>query len=191
MVAGLEPITDGTVTIGDRDVSRTVPQDRDVAMVFQSYALYPHKTVRENIRFPLRKTDLDDDAVGERIQSTAALLDIADLLEKRPAALSGGQRQRVAVGRALARNPSVLLMDEPLSNLDAKLRIQTRSELRDLQQQLGITTLYVTHDQEEAMSLADRIAVMNGGRIEQVGTPEEVYRRPDSEFVATFLGDPR
>ncbi|QIO21376.1 ABC transporter ATP-binding protein [Haloarcula sp. JP-L23] len=190
MVAGLEPITDGTVTIGDRDVSRTIPQDRDVAMVFQSYALYPHKTVRENIRFPLRKTDLDEPAVTERIQSTAALLNIADLLDKQPAALSGGQRQRVAVGRALARNPSVLLMDEPLSNLDAKLRVQTRSELRDLQQRLGITTLYVTHDQEEAMSLADRIAVMNGGRIEQVGTPEEVYRRPNSEFVAAFLGDP-
>jgi len=190
MVAGLESVSGGTVQIGGRNVSRTSPQERDVAMVFQNYALYPHKTVRGNIRFPLRKMDLDSAAVEDRIQATAELLNIADLLEKEPAALSGGQRQRVAVGRALARQPSVLLMDEPLSNLDAKLRVETRSELRNLQQRLGITTLYVTHDQEEAMSIADRIAVMRDGRIEQVGPPETVYRRPTSEFVASFMGDP-
>jgi multiple sugar transport system ATP-binding protein len=190
MVAGLESLTDGSVAIDGRDVSRTTPQERDVAMVFQNYALYPHKTVSENIRFPLRKTDLDEATVRERIESTASLLDIGDLLDKQPAALSGGQRQRVAVGRALARQPSVLLMDEPLSNLDAKLKLRTRSEFRDLQQRLGITTIYVTHDQEEAMSIADRIAVMNDGRVEQVGTPQEIYREPRSEFIASFVGDP-
>ncbi|NHN46453.1 ABC transporter ATP-binding protein [Halostella sp. JP-L12] len=190
MVAGLESITDGSVIIGGTDVSQTTPQNRDVAMVFQNYALYPHKTVRENIRFPLRKTDLSKADQTSRIESTADLLDIADLLDKEPAALSGGQRQRVAIARAIAREPSVLLMDEPLSNLDAKLRVRTRSELRDLQQRLGITTVYVTHDQEEAMSIADRIAIMNQGRIEQVGTPEEVYRNPNSTFIADFLGDP-
>jgi multiple sugar transport system ATP-binding protein len=190
MVAGLESVTDGSVIIGGTDVSQTTPQNRDVAMVFQNYALYPHKTVRGNIRFPLRKTDLSEADQTRRIESTAELLDIADLLDKEPAALSGGQRQRVAIGRAIAREPSVLLMDEPLSNLDAKLRVRTRSELRNLQQRLGITTVYVTHDQEEAMSIADRIAIMNRGRIEQVGTPEEVYRDPNSTFIADFLGDP-
>jgi multiple sugar transport system ATP-binding protein len=190
MVAGLESVTDGAVIIGGTDVSQTTPQNRDVAMVFQNYALYPHKTVRGNIRFPLRKTDLSEAARARRIESTAELLDIDDLLDKEPAALSGGQRQRVAIGRAIAREPSVLLMDEPLSNLDAKLRVRTRSELRDLQQRLGITTVYVTHDQEEAMSIADRIAIMNSGRIEQVGTPEAVYRDPNSAFIAGFLGDP-
>ena len=190
MVAGLESVTDGSVIIGGTDVSRTTPQNRDVAMVFQNYALYPHKTVRGNIRFPLRKTDLSDAERTRRIESTVELLDIDDLLDKEPAALSGGQRQRVAIARAIAREPSVLLMDEPLSNLDAKLRVRTRSELRDLQQRLGITTVYVTHDQEEAMSVADRIAIMNDGRIEQVGTPEEVYRDPNSTFIADFLGDP-
>jgi multiple sugar transport system ATP-binding protein len=190
MIAGLESVTDGSVAIGDTDVSEEPPQDRDVAMVFQNYALYPHKTVRENIRFPLRKTDLSDVEQTERIESTAELLDITGLLDKEPAALSGGQRQRVAIGRAIAREPSVLLMDEPLSNLDAKLRVRTRSELRSLQQRLGITTVYVTHDQEEAMSIADRIAIMNDGEIEQVGTPEEVYEDPTSAFIADFLGDP-
>jgi multiple sugar transport system ATP-binding protein len=190
MVAGLEALTSGSVAIDGRDVSQTTPQERDVAMVFQNYALYPHKTVSENIRFPLRKMDLDEATMRERIEETAALLDIGDLLDKQPAALSGGQRQRVAVGRALARQPSVLLMDEPLSNLDAKLKLRTRSELRDLQQRLGITTIYVTHDQEEAMSIADRIAVMNRGTVEQVGTPQEIYREPRSEFIATFVGDP-
>ncbi|SFR63493.1 ABC transporter ATP-binding protein [Halogeometricum limi] len=190
MIAGLESVSGGSVAIGGVDVSEHPPQDRDVAMVFQNYALYPHKTVRENIRFPLRKTDLSKAEQRERIESTAALLDIADLLDKEPAALSGGQRQRVAIGRAIGREPSVLLMDEPLSNLDAKLRVRTRSELRSLQQRLGITTVYVTHDQEEAMSIADRIAIMNDGRVEQVGTPEEVYEDPTSAFIAGFLGDP-
>ena len=190
MIAGLESVTDGSVAIGGTDVSTSAPQKRDVAMVFQNYALYPHKTVRENIRFPLRKTELPKDGQEDRIDATAELLDIADLLEKEPAALSGGQRQRVAIGRAIAREPSVLLMDEPLSNLDAKLRVRTRAELRDLQQRLGITTVYVTHDQEEAMSIADRIAIMNDGEIEQVGTPEEVYEDPMSSFIADFLGDP-
>jgi multiple sugar transport system ATP-binding protein len=190
MIAGLETVTSGSVSIGGVDVSRTSPQKRDVAMVFQNYALYPHKTVRENVAFPLKKTDLSADERADRVVETARLLDIADLLDKRPAALSGGQRQRVAIGRAIAREPAVLLMDEPLSNLDAKLRVRTRSELRRLQQRLGITTVYVTHDQEEAMSIADRIAIMNDGRIEQVGTPEAVYRDPTSAFIASFLGDP-
>ena len=190
MVAGLEALSGGSVAIDGRDVSETTPQERDVAMVFQNYALYPHKTVRGNIRFPLHKMDLDEATMRERVDSTASLLDIEDLLDKQPAALSGGQRQRVAVGRALARRPSVLLMDEPLSNLDAKLKLRTRSELRDLQQRLGITTIYVTHDQEEAMSIADRIAVMNHGTLEQVGTPREIYREPRSEFIASFVGDP-
>ncbi|WP_158055597.1 ABC transporter ATP-binding protein [Halorussus halophilus] len=190
MVAGLESITDGRVTIGGTDVTQVTPQNRDVAMVFQNYALYPHKSVSENIRFPLRKLDIDSEEARERIEQTANLLDIDDLLDKQPAQLSGGQRQRVAVGRAIAREPAVLLMDEPLSNLDAKLRVRTRSELRDLQQRLAITTIYVTHDQEEAMSIADRIAIMNKGEIEQVGPPKEIYREPTNEFVASFLGDP-
>jgi len=190
MVAGLESITEGEVTIGGTDVTRVAPQNRDVAMVFQNYALYPHKTVRQNIRFPLRKTDISAAEANERIEETATLLDIDDLLDKQPAALSGGQRQRVAVGRAIAREPEVLLMDEPLSNLDAKLRVRTRSELRDLQQRLDITTVYVTHDQEEAMSIADRIAIMDAGELEQVGPPEEIYREPRNEFIAGFLGDP-
>jgi ABC-type sugar transport systems, ATPase components len=190
MIAGLESITGGRVTIDNADISQTTPQERDVAMVFQNYALYPHKTVRENIAFPLHKLHLSNTNISERVDSTASLLEIDDLLDKQPAALSGGQRQRVAVGRALVRRPGVLLMDEPLSNLDAKLRVNTRSEFRNLQQQLGITTVYVTHNQEEAMSLADRIAIMNRGGVEQVGTPREVYRRPTSEFVASFLGDP-
>jgi len=190
MVAGLESITEGEVTIGGTDVTRVAPQNRDVAMVFQNYALYPHKTVRQNIRFPLRKTDISAAEANERIEETATLLDIDDLLDKQPAALSGGQRQRVAVGRAIAREPEVLLMDEPLSNLDAKLRVRTRSELRDLQQRLDITTVYVTHDQEEAMSIADRIAIMDAGELEQVGPPEKIYREPRNEFIAGFLGDP-
>jgi multiple sugar transport system ATP-binding protein len=190
MVAGLESITEGSVTIGGTDVTKVAPQNRDVAMVFQNYGLYPHKSVEENIRFPLRKLDVTDERATARIQETASLLDIDDLLDKRPAQLSGGQRQRVAVGRAIAREPAVLLMDEPLSNLDAKLRVRTRSELRELQQRLDITTIYVTHDQEEAMSIADRIAIMNHGTLEQVGTPEEIYREPRNEFIAGFLGDP-
>jgi multiple sugar transport system ATP-binding protein len=159
-------------------------------MVFQSYALYPHKTVRGNLKFPLRKTDVSGAEATDRIQEIAELLEMEDHLDTRPAELSGGQRQRVAVGRALVRQPHLLCMDEPLSNLDAKLRVETRAELRQLQQRLGITTIYVTHDQEEAMSIADRIAVMNEGRIVQIGTPEDVYERPANEFVASFIGDP-
>ncbi|WP_248518128.1 ABC transporter ATP-binding protein [Salinarchaeum laminariae] len=189
-IAGLEHVTDGTIHFDDEDVTRQAPQRRDVAMVFQSYALYPHKTVRGNLQFPLRKTDISGTEATERVEEIAELLEMETHLDTRPAQLSGGQRQRVAVGRALVRQPHLLCMDEPLSNLDAKLRVETRSELRQLQQRLGITTIYVTHDQEEAMSIADRIAVMNDGRIEQVGTPEDVYERPANEFVASFVGDP-
>jgi multiple sugar transport system ATP-binding protein len=159
-------------------------------MVFQNYALYPHKTVRGNLRFPLGKTNLGADEKTEKVEEVARLLEISDLLEKDPDQLSGGQKQRVAVGRTIIREPRVFLMDEPLSNLDAELRVQTRAELQTLQRQLGTTTVYVTHDQEEALSIADRIVIMNDGEIEQVGTPEEVYTDPDNEFVAGFLGDP-
>lgn len=190
MIAGLEQATSGTIRFGDEDVTSLRPQERDVSMVFQSYALYPHETVRGNFVFPLRKTDLDQEEIDRRIASIAELLEIEPLLDTKPASLSGGQRQRVAVGRALVRQPHVLCMDEPLSNLDAKLRVETRAELRSLQQELQITTIYVTHDQEEAMSIADRIAVMNNGRIVQVGSPETVYENPKNEFVASFIGDP-
>ena len=189
-IAGLEHITDGTIHFDDEDVTRQAPQHRNIAMVFQSYALYPHKTARGNLKFPLRKIDISEDEMDERIEEIAELLDIKEHLDTRPAELSGGQRQRVAVGRALVRQPHLLCMDEPLSNLDAKLRVETRAELRQLQQRLGITTIYVTHDQEEAMSIADRIAVMNDGQIVQIGTPEDVYERPANEFVASFIGDP-
>lgn len=190
MIAGLEIPSEGRIEIGADDVTETLPQKRDLSMVFQSYALYPHKTVRGNLEFPLEKLDLEDDEMEERIQRTAALLEIDDLLDNKPGQLSGGQRQRVALGRTIVREPKAFLMDEPLSNLDAKLRVQTRSELRRLQQQLGTTTIYVTHDQEEAMSLADRIVVMNDGQLQQVGTPKEVYENPANEFVAGFLGEP-
>jgi multiple sugar transport system ATP-binding protein len=190
MIAGLETVTSGTVTIGNQDVTEVLPQNRDVSMVFQSYALYPHKNVRENLRFPLGKTDLSDDEKRGKVEEVARLLEITDLLEKDPDQLSGGQKQRVAVGRTIIREPRVFLMDEPLSNLDAELRVQTRAELQRLQRQLGTTTVYVTHDQEEALSIADRIVIMNDGEIEQVGTPEEVYTDPQNEFVAGFLGDP-
>jgi multiple sugar transport system ATP-binding protein len=189
-VAGLELPSSGRILLDGTDVTARPPQDRDIAMVFQNYGLYPHKTVRGNMAFPLRKTDVDRDDWDARIERIAEMLDIADLLDKKPASLSGGQRQRVAVGRALVREPELLSMDEPLSNLDAKLRVQTRAEIRRLQQELGITTLYVTHDQEEAMSIADRIAIMNDGRLVQVGPPREVYESPSNEFVAGFLGDP-
>ncbi|WP_312908950.1 ABC transporter ATP-binding protein [Natronosalvus caseinilyticus] len=190
MIAGLEIPSEGTIEIGEQDVTETLPQKRDLSMVFQSYALYPHKTVRGNLEFPLEKLDLEDDEMEARIRRTAELLEIDDLLDNKPGQLSGGQRQRVALGRTIVREPKAFLMDEPLSNLDAKLRVQTRTELRRLQQQLGTTTIYVTHDQEEAMSLADRIAVMNDGRLQQVGTPKEVYENPVNEFVAGFLGEP-
>jgi multiple sugar transport system ATP-binding protein len=190
MIAGLETVTSGTVTIGSQDVTEVLPQNRDVSMVFQNYALYPHKNVRENLRFPLGKMDLSGEEKERRIEAVARLLEITDLLEKDPDQLSGGQKQRVAVGRTIVREPRVFLMDEPLSNLDAELRVQTRAELHSLQRRLGTTTVYVTHDQEEALSIADRIVIMNDGEIEQVGTPEEVYADPENEFVAEFLGEP-
>jgi multiple sugar transport system ATP-binding protein len=188
MIAGLETPSGGRISIGGEDVTETLPQRRELSMVFQSYALYPHKSIRENLEFPLAKMDVEN--VDERVRRTAELLEIDDLLDQKPGQLSGGQRQRVALGRTIVREPRAFLMDEPLSNLDAKLRVQTRSELRRLQQQLGTTTVYVTHDQEEAMSLADRLVVMNDGELQQIGTPKEVYENPANEFVAGFLGEP-
>ncbi|EFW91396.1 multiple sugar-binding transport ATP-binding protein [Haladaptatus paucihalophilus DX253] len=190
MIAGLETPTDGRIDIGDEEVTRTLPQERGLSMVFQSYALYPHKTVRGNLEFPLGKMDVSDEERDAKVEHTAELLEIEDLLDKKPGQLSGGQRQRVAVGRTIIREPRAFLMDEPLSNLDAQLRVRTRFEIRELQQELGTTTVYVTHDQEEAMSVADRIAVMNDGELQQVGTPEEIYKTPTNEFVAGFIGNP-
>ena len=190
MIAGLETPTDGSITIGSQDVTLLPPQDRNLSMVFQSYALYPHLTVRENLKYPLRKMSLDKDERKEKVESVASMLGITEHLDKEPDQLSGGQQQRVAVGRTVVREPRVFLMDEPLSNLDAKLRVKTRAELRELQQQLGVTTIYVTHDQEEAMSIADRLVIMNDGSIEQVGRPRQVYEEPENEFVAGFLGEP-
>ena len=190
-IAGLEAVSAGAVHIGDRDVTDVKPKDRDIAMVFQSYALYPQKTVRGNMRFGLEMTtDLPDAEITERVADAAELLDITELLDRRPAALSGGQQQRVALGRAIVRDPAVFLMDEPLSNLDAKLRAEMRTELQALHDQLGATTVYVTHDQTEAMTMGDRIAVLDGGRLQQVGTPMETYYEPTNEFVATFVGSP-
>ncbi|MEZ3163872.1 ABC transporter ATP-binding protein [Halorubrum sp. RMP-47] len=191
MIAGLETPTAGTIRIDGEDETRTLPKNRDLSMVFQSYALYPHKTVRENLAFPLAKMDLSASERDTQIQEVANLLEITDLLDKQPGQLSGGQRQRVAVGRTIVRKPRLFLMDEPLSNLDAKLRVQTRSEIRDLQQRLGTTTVYVTHDQEEAMSIGDRLAIMRNGQIEQIGSPRDVYHHPENEFIAGFIGDPQ
>jgi multiple sugar transport system ATP-binding protein len=190
MVAGLEPVTEGKVFFGDRLVNALSPQQRDVAMVFQSYALYPHMTVRENIAFPLKMKKVEKRVREEEVAMMSDLLGLGSLLERRPRELSGGQRQRVALGRALIRKPQVFLMDEPLSNLDARLRIEMRSELRRLHQDLGITTVYVTHDQAEALSLSDRIAVLHEGKIQQCGTPAEVYQRPSNVFVGGFIGSP-
>ena len=190
MIAGLETPTGGSIEIGGEEVTRTLPQKRGLSMVFQSYALYPHKTVAGNLEFPLGKMDLSDEEKTAKVEHTAELLEISDLLDKKPGQLSGGQRQRVAVGRTIIREPKAFLMDEPLSNLDAQLRVRTRFEIRELQQELGTTTVYVTHDQEEAMSVADRIAVMNDGELQQVGTPEEIYKTPRNEFVAGFIGNP-
>ncbi|MFB6112108.1 MAG: ABC transporter ATP-binding protein [Halobacteriaceae archaeon] len=190
MIAGLETVSSGTIRIGSEDVTETLPQRRDVSMVFQNYALYPHKTVRENLRFPLGKTDLDGDEARARVDDVAELLEISGHLDKDPDQLSGGQRQRVALGRTIIREPRVFLMDEPLSNLDAKLRVQTRAQIRDLQTRLGTTTVYVTHDQEEALSIADRLVIMHDGHIEQIGSPEDIYNQPNNEFVATFMGEP-
>jgi multiple sugar transport system ATP-binding protein len=190
MIAGLEDLTAGEIRIGERVVDRLEPKDRNIAMVFQNYAIYPHMTVRKNIAFGLRMAKLPKAEEERRVREAAEILGLVDLLERRPAQLSGGQRQRVAIGRAMVRNPAVFLFDEPLSNLDAQLRAQMRLEIKKLHQTLATTVVYVTHDQVEAMTLADRIVVMRDGRIEQVGTPTEVYRRPASMFVARFIGSP-
>jgi multiple sugar transport system ATP-binding protein len=191
MVAGLETVTDGTISLDDRALNDVKPQHRDIAMVFQSYALYPHMTVRENMSFGLEEsTDLPEEEIYDRVAETASLLDISELLERKPRDLSGGQQQRVALGRAIVRDPEVFLMDEPLSNLDAKLRAQMRTELQRLQEDLGVTTMYVTHDQTEAMTMGDRIAILDGGELQQVATPLECYHEPANVFVAGFLGEP-
>jgi multiple sugar transport system ATP-binding protein len=188
MIAGLEDITSGTITIGGRPVNDVPPKDRDIAMVFQNYALYPHMTVRENLEFGLRLRKTPAPEIERLVAETAKLLGIDALLERRPRQLSGGERQRVALGRAIMRKPAVFLFDEPLSNLDAKLRVQMRAEIKRIQQLVQTTTVYVTHDQVEAMTMGTRIAVMKDGRLQQVGAPMEVYRRPENLFVASFIG---
>jgi multiple sugar transport system ATP-binding protein len=190
IVAGLEFPTEGDVKIGNRSVNRLEPKDRDVAMVFQNYGLYPNMSVYENIRFPLKIRKVPASEHDERVQRAATMVELGPLLDRKPKALSGGQRQRVALARAIVREPTVFLMDEPLSNLDAKLRVTMRAQLKNLQHQLAVTTIYVTHDQIEAMTLADRVVVMNAGQIMQIGTPEEVYNRPANLFVAGFIGSP-
>ena len=190
MLAGLEPVDEGQIFIDGVDVTETRPRDRDVAMVFQSYALYPNMTARQNMAFALQNAKVDKATINERVDFAAKMLELEDLIDKKPAAMSGGQRQRVAMGRAIVRQPKVFLFDEPLSNLDAKLRIAMRVEIRKLQRRLNTTSIYVTHDQLEAMTLADRLVVLNAGRIEQIGTPLEVYRKPASTFVAGFIGSP-
>jgi multiple sugar transport system ATP-binding protein len=190
LLAGLERVDSGRIFIGDRLVNDVPPARRDVAMVFQSYALYPHFTVRDNIAFPLRARGVARSERDARVGEAARRLELSGLLDRRPAQLSGGQQQRVALARAIVRNPAVYLMDEPLSNLDAQLRVQTRAELKRLQQELGTTTVYVTHDQGEAMTLASRVAVLRAGRLEQVGAPLALYRQPANRFVAAFLGSP-
>ncbi|MCF1438697.1 MAG: sn-glycerol-3-phosphate ABC transporter ATP-binding protein UgpC [Candidatus Thiodiazotropha taylori] len=190
LLAGLEATNNGELLIGGRLVNECLPQHRDIAMVFQNYALYPHMTVRRNLEFPLRMMKLSKSEMARRVEDTARLLTLTELLEKRPRQLSGGQRQRVAMGRAMVRQPQVFLMDEPLSNLDAKLRTQIRAEITRLQKSSGVTTIYVTHDQVEAMTLGDRIAVLNAGKLQQVGPPQELYEHPANTFVAEFLGNP-
>ncbi|WP_101295958.1 ABC transporter ATP-binding protein [Halegenticoccus soli] len=191
MVAGLEEITDGEIHIGDTVVNRLPPRNRDIAMVFQNYALYPHLNVLENMAFGLkRSTNLSAEEINARVEEAAELMGIEELLDQKPKHLSGGQRQRVATGRAIVRNPAVFLFDEPLSNLDAKLRKHMRTELQRLQQELVTTTIYVTHDQEEAMTMSDRIAILNHGELQQVGSPREVYNQPENTFVAQFIGSP-
>jgi ABC-type sugar transport system ATPase subunit len=189
-IAGLEQPTSGQIVFGGSDVTRLEPHERDVAMVFQDYALYPHMTVRENMSFGLRQQKVSLAQIKRQIDTAAELLGLTPLLDRRPAELSGGQRQRVAVGRAVVRNPSVFLMDEPLSNLDAALRIKTRTEIKRLQRELGVTSVFVTHDQEEAMVLSDCVAVMSGGDLQQFGAPMDVYRNPANLFVASFIGSP-
>ena len=190
MVAGLEPITSGELVIGDRVVNNLEPKDRDCAMVFQNYALYPHMTVADNMGFALKIAGTPKDEIRKRVEEAAKILDLTEFLDRKPKALSGGQRQRVAMGRAIVRKPKVFLMDEPLSNLDAKLRVQTRTQIAALQRQLGVTTLYVTHDQTEALTMGDRIAVIKLGKLQQVGAPTELYDRPANVFVAGFIGSP-
>jgi multiple sugar transport system ATP-binding protein len=190
MLAGLEEISEGTISIGDQVVNDLTPKERDIAMVFQNYALYPHMTVAENLAFGLKYRKLPKDEIRKKVEEAASILQIDEFLDKKPKALSGGQRQRVAMGRAIVRNPRAFLMDEPLSNLDAKLRVQMRGEIHDLQRRLGVTTVYVTHDQTEAMTLGDRVAVMQSGRLQQVATPQGLYERPVNEFVAGFIGSP-
>jgi multiple sugar transport system ATP-binding protein len=190
MVAGLEEISDGTILIGGRVVNEISPKDRDVAMVFQNYALYPHMTVAQNLAFGLKLRGAEKSEIRRRVGVAAATLGLEGYLERKPGALSGGQRQRVAMGRAIVREPRAFLMDEPLSNLDAQLRVQVRAEIQKLQRTLGVTTIYVTHDQTEAMTMGDRIAVMRGGALQQVDTPERVYQRPANQFVAGFIGSP-
>jgi multiple sugar transport system ATP-binding protein len=191
MIAGLESITSGEIRLDGRVINDLPPTDRDIAMVFQSYALYPHMTVRGNMRFGLEhSTDLDSADIDARVEESAAMMGIDELLDRKPGDLSGGQRQRVALGRAIVRDPAVFLMDEPLSNLDAKLRSRMRTELQRIQEELGVTTVYVTHDQTEAMTMGDRIAILNGGRLQQVGTPLECYHQPANRFVADFVGEP-
>jgi multiple sugar transport system ATP-binding protein len=190
MVAGLEQISAGRLLIGDRVVNNLAPVARDIAMVFQSYALYPHMSVYDNLAFGLRNKKTPRKEIDERVRRAGEILDLGALLKRKPKQLSGGQRQRVALGRAIVREPAAFLMDEPLSNLDAKLRVQTRAEILKLQERLGVTTIYVTHDQVEAMTMGDRIAVMNLGVLQQVGTPEELYEDPANTFVAGFIGSP-
>jgi ABC-type sugar transport system ATPase subunit len=191
MIAGLEDVTTGTITIGGRDVTWAEPSERGIAMVFQSYALYPHMTVRDNIGFGLSLARMPKAQIAAKVGTAAELLQLTPLLDRKPKALSGGQRQRVAIGRAIVRDPQVFLFDEPLSNLDAALRAQMRMELTDLHRKIGATMVYVTHDQVEAMTMADKIVVLNAGRIEQVGTPMDLYNRPATVFVAGFIGSPR
>lgn len=190
MLAGLEDVNSGKIYIGDNDVTDMAPKDRDIAMVFQNYALYPHMTVRQNMGFALKIAKVPQAEIDKRVEQAAATLDLTEYLDRKPKALSGGQRQRVAMGRAIVRKPQVFLMDEPLSNLDAKLRVQTRTQIAQLQRTLGVTTLYVTHDQTEALTMGDRIAVIAGGVLQQVGTPEELYDCPGNAFVAAFIGSP-
>ncbi|RUX01243.1 ATP-binding cassette domain-containing protein [Mesorhizobium sp. M8A.F.Ca.ET.059.01.1.1] len=191
MVAGLEDATSGDISMWGRRVNDLSPVQRDVAMVFQNYALYPHMNVARNIGFTLKMRGMDAAAIRERVEKVASSLELSSMLDRLPSQLSGGQQQRVAIGRALVREPKIFLFDEPFSNLDASLRMKMRAEVKELHQRLGVTSIFVTHDQEEAMSISDRIAVMNQGRVEQLGTPEEIYSRPATRYVATFIGSPR
>jgi multiple sugar transport system ATP-binding protein len=188
MIAGLEDITKGEILIGDKVVNNVHPKDRDIAFVFQSYALYPHMSVYDNIAFGLKMRKTDKKVIDEKVKEVAKVLDLTQYLDRKPKQLSGGERQRVALGRAMVRNPKVFLMDEPLSNLDAKLRVQMRSEIKKLHEKLQTTFIYVTHDQTEALTMGDRVVVLNQGKIQQIDTPENIYNKPSNAFVATFMG---